>query len=113
MNRLSQKEKGFVNDVADGMVPTQAALKNYDTESYGTAGVIAHENLKKPKIIDALAKKGFDAETAKNVVSEILIDETVEPKDRLKAAEIVFKVTGDFAPEKHLVVTRKIISVDE
>lgn len=32
----------------------QSALNNYDTDDYNTAGVIAHENLKKPKIIQAV-----------------------------------------------------------
>lgn len=62
---------------------------------------------------EALHKMGFNSDNANRVVAEILNDETNEPKDRLKAAELVYKVQGDFAPEKHLVLEKKIISVDE
>jgi Holliday junction resolvasome RuvABC DNA-binding subunit len=62
---------------------------------------------------DALFRMGFNTDNANRVVAEILNDETNEPKDRLKAAELVYKVQGDFAPEKHMVVTKKIISIDE
>lgn len=39
---------------------------------------------------------GFDEQTAKEVVSSILKNEDEESKDRLKAAEMVFKVHGSF-----------------
>lgn len=47
---LTKKEHGFVKDYLETGNGTQAALKNYDTEDPNTAGVIAHENLRKPKI---------------------------------------------------------------
>ena len=52
---LSKKQKGFVNDyVKTNKNGVQAALNNYDTEEYFTAGGIASENLKKPKIQNAI-----------------------------------------------------------
>ncbi len=51
---------------------------------------------------EALHKMGFNSDNANRVVAEILNDETNEPKDRLKAAELVYKVHGDFAPDKHI-----------
>ncbi len=46
---------------------------------------------------EELAKLGFDSSNAKRVVAEILNGGiAVEEKDRLKAAELVFKVHGDF-----------------
>lgn len=104
--KLTRKEKGFVTDVADGVVPTIAALDNYDTESYGTAAVIAHENLKKPKIQEALKKMGFDSENAKRVIGEILNNEEAEDKDRLKAGELVLKTNGDLGSDKPQIVTQ-------
>lgn len=111
--KLTKKARGFVNDIADGATGVEAALKNYDTKDYNTASVIASENLRKPNIIAELQKLGFDSNNAKRVVAEIMNKTHAEDRDRLKAAEIIFKVTGDFAPEKHLVVTKKIISIDE
>lgn len=53
-NQLTKKERGFVKDMLKTGNGVQSALKNYDTEDYSTAGVIAHENLRKPKIQKAL-----------------------------------------------------------
>lgn len=110
---LTKKARGFVNDVADGETGTQAALNNYDTKDENVAAVIASENLRKPKIIEELTKLGFDSNNAKQVVAEILNKPTAQDKDRLKAADMIFDVHGDKAPEKHLVVTQKLIQVDE
>lgn len=101
---LTKKQRGFVNDYADTGNGTQAALANYDTESERVAEAIGSENLSKPIIVDELKKMGFDSNNAKRVVGEILNDDVnPEPRDRLKAAELIFKVGGDFAPEKSLV----------
>lgn len=102
--RLSHKEKGFVNDIADGKTGTQAVLNNYDTKSKDVAGVIAAQNLAKLRILDALKEKGFDSDNAKRVVGQILNDETEEPNVRISAADKVFRVFGDYAPEKRVSV---------
>lgn len=49
-----------------------------------------------------LKSLGFSEENAKRVVREILDDKYSEDKDRLKAAELVFKVFGTFAAEKQM-----------
>lgn len=74
----------------------------------------------KPKeIIEAkgvqeeLKNLGFSVEGAKKVVQEIMYDSEVPAAARLQATRQVFEVTGEFAPEKHLVITKKIISIDE
>lgn len=109
---LTKKQRGFVNDYADTGNGTKAALKNYDTDKPNVAEVIASENLSKPIIQQELRKLGFDTNNAKRVISEILNDETNEPKDRIKAAENVFKVHGDYAPEKTLNVNVQIKPTD-
>jgi len=98
--RLTKKQRGFVNDYADTGNATQAVKNNYDVKNDLTARVIGSENLTKPNIIEELKLLGFDSNNAKRVVGEILNDESVEPKDRLKAGEIVLKASGDMAPEK-------------
>lgn len=52
--------------------------------------------------IVALEELGFTEENAKNVVSHILKDETARHGDRLKAADMVFKVHGTYAAEKNV-----------
>jgi hypothetical protein len=51
---------------------------------------------------DALAEYGFNEKTAKQVVSNILNSTEAMNKDRLKAADMVFKVHGTYAAEKHV-----------
>ncbi len=111
--RLSKKEKVFVERKADGATGVAAVLNNYQTTDVNVAAAIASENLTKPKIVEALKELGFDSNNAKRVIGEILNDQYAEHKDRLKAGELVLKTNGDMAPEKHLVVTRKLISTDE
>lgn len=103
--RLSHKQRGFINDYADGATATQAALNHYDIEApnkYAVAQVIGSENLTKPMIVEELRKLGFDSNNAKRVVGEILNDERVDKQHRLNAADKVFKVNSDYAAEKHV-----------
>jgi|SRR6185369_17463666 len=50
---------------------------------------------------EELKKLGFDEDNAKRVVGEIL--NKSEDNNRLKAADLVFKVHGSYAAEKHEV----------
>lgn len=50
---------------------------------------------------EELSALGFSVDKAKEVVAVILGDTTLKPEPRLKAAEMVFKVHGTFAAEKH------------
>lgn len=50
----------------------------------------------------ALEDYGFNEHTAKKVVEQILSSDKAAHKDRLKAADMVFKVHGTYAAEKHV-----------
>lgn len=52
-------------------------------------------------VTEELKKLGFDSEKAKEVVGEILIAGENDSV-KLKAADTIFKVNGDYAPEKHV-----------
>lgn len=54
---------------------------------------------------EALNDYGFNPDNAKMVVAEILMDKKTSPDTRIKAASQVFKVFGEYAPEKKLVGT--------
>lgn len=63
--------------------------------------------VKNPKMVlesagvkEALNELGFNEQSAKKVVEEIMLDSDVEPNARLKATDQVFKVHGSYAPEK-------------
>lgn len=55
---------------------------------------------------EELYRMGFSEEKARQVVGEIL-QFGDEDRDRLKAAEMVFKVYGSYAPDKHINVNVK------
>ncbi len=55
-------------------------------------------------VVEELAKLGFDSNNAKRVVGEILNNS--EDQHRLKAADMIFKVGGDYAPEKKDITTQ-------
>lgn len=100
---LTKKQRKFVNEYAEGKPGNLAVVEaGYKVSTDESARAIASQNLTKPKIQEELKVLGFDSNNAKRVVGEILNDETVEPQHRLKASELVFKVGGDFAPDKHL-----------
>lgn len=52
----------------------------------------------------ALNDYGFNEDAAKQVVASILHSEETEPRDRLKASDMIFKVHGTYAPEKKAVM---------
>lgn len=53
-------------------------------------------------VTTALEDIGFNEHTAKKVVQSILNSDKAMHKDRLKAADMVFKVHGTYAAEKHV-----------
>lgn len=55
-----------------------------------------------PGVLEALSDMGFNAETAKGVVVDIMLDPEKDASSRLKATDQVFKVTGAYAPEKSI-----------
>lgn len=52
-------------------------------------------------VIEALDELGFTSENAKKVVQKILNSEEAEHRDRLKAADMVFKVKGDYVADQN------------
>ena len=58
-------------------------------------------------VVEELAKLGFDENNAKRVVGEIL--NTGEEPNRLKAADMIFKVNATYAPEKSINVNVSVM----
>lgn len=62
---------------------------------------------------EALVKKGFSIDKAKEVVADILTGEKTKDENKLRAADMIFKVQGGYAPEKHESVNVNINTLDE
>jgi len=114
--RLTHKEKGFVQDIIKGETGVQAVLNNYDTESYTTAGSIATENLKKPKIQQAI-EEALPDELLNEVHREGLyatreyynkdgemVGDVADFNARAKYLDMAYKRKGSYAPEKSLTL---------
>lgn len=59
--RFSVKQKNFADRFLETGNGVQSILETYNTTDYKTAGVMACENLKKPKIIEYMKSKAMDA----------------------------------------------------
>lgn len=58
------------------------------------------EILEQKGVLDALEEYGFDPDSAKRVVKEILNKDTARDDVKLRAADMIFEVHGTYAPVK-------------
>lgn len=82
------------------------------SESMQTAKV--NDVLESEGVKQELEVLGFTAANAKLVVTEIMMNGDIDASARLKATDQVFKVTGEYAPEKKDITTQgeKLPSTD-
>lgn len=110
------KQKKLARAIIENAVAEQPLNKQQLVESVGysvlTADRASKDIIGSRGVRSELVLLGFNEDTAKDVVAEILIggeNDTV----KLKAAEIVFKVHGTFAPEKQINVNVDVESSDD
>ncbi len=111
--KLTRKQKDFVEAYAETGNGTQSALAVYDTNSPKVASVIAAENLAKPSIRAALEealpdtmllevhREGLFA-TKPIYVEGKKIDEDADFTVRAKYLDMGYKLKGSYAAEKHI-----------
>ena len=103
--KLTKREKGFIKDIINGETGVVAAKSNYNTSSYASAGAIACETLKKPRIQEAIKT------IAEQIPDELLVEKHLallnkKNKDGIdtqavKAGlEMSYKLKGSYSPEK-------------
>lgn len=91
--KLSRKQKVFVDEYLATGNGRQAALKAYDTDDPNVAGAIASENLTKPNVSEYIS----GVLTMKDLKPELIIETLMKdlthfhPMVRLKAAELLGK----------------------
>ena len=117
MATLLQKElaKAIVENLDERPPKTATELLVNAGYSEITADASAGRTIAQPGVQEALADLGFTEENAKMVVAEILLKQDAEANSRLKAADMVFKVKGSYAPEKvdQRNLNMEITSTDE
>lgn len=109
------KQKQTAKEIINNMRRNKPMPAGRMLENIGYSEAIA----KNPKYVleskgvkEELAKLGFTEENAKKIVAEILGAEfpinKITAADKLRAAELIFKVVGSFAPEK--VEQKKVVA---
>lgn len=105
------RQKKLANAIIENLVAKQPLNKGELVESVGysvkSAEKKTNEIINSKGVQQELVAFGFNEDKAKEVVAEILVageNDTV----KLKAAEMIFKVQGSFAPEKHLTLNVQI-----
>lgn len=89
--KLTKKQKAFADEYITTGNGTKSALKAYETNDYSTAGNIASDNLKNPKIEKYLESHVAEA---KAVIYELM---TKSDNDRIRidaAKDIIDRVDG-------------------
>lgn len=104
--RLTKKQKGFVDDFVLTENGTQSALKNYDTTDYKTASVIASENLDKPSIQVAI-------EETKKSLKNALIEQGITPQKIAKKINYLLESDDFGAVDKGLKHSTNIYGVED
>lgn len=102
MSTLLQRKlaENIVNAAKSGKRTNKKELLVSAGYDLTTAKATPGRTLEQKGVQEELEYLGFDAESAKKVVKNILMRGKEE--NRLKAADMIFKVGGDYAAEKHI-----------
>ncbi len=99
------RQKRLARATIENIQATEPLNKQQLVASVGYSEIVAYkkatEILESKGVQEELKKLGFDPDSAREVVAEILLageNDTV----KLKAADMIFKVHGTYAAEKHV-----------
>lgn len=94
--KLTRKQAEFVKGIAEGKPATISAQDTYNVKNYGTAAVIASENLNKPNVKEAIdlamVKLNLTPERVLKPIDDALNDDDV--KTRLMGTDRALKLMG-------------------
>jgi hypothetical protein len=93
-------QKNLANEIIENTKRKKPKNKKEMLVSVGyaqsVAGAKANEIIEQKGVIEALEELGFNENTAKKVVKEIMLNEKTDPNTKLKATDQVFKVMGSY-----------------
>lgn len=101
-DKLTPKQEKFVDVYLDTLNASEAVRQAYNDTTPNTVGVIAHENLRKPKIINAIEerkqtlKERFEAEShnAMSVLLELLGNKATPSGVKARVAQDILDRAG-------------------
>lgn len=98
------RQKRLARAIVENMKAEKPRTKQDLAEEAGYSEKTADRNVAEifdsPGVKEELVILGFDEESAKDVVREILGNKREAGRTRLSAADMIFKVHGTYAPEK-------------
>ncbi len=116
--RITPRQRRAAKIMADIATGERTDIKNtgdivIEAGYAATVKEVPHKVLDNSGVHMALEEYGFSEINAKRVVESILSSDKAAHKDRLKAADMVFKVHGTYAAEKHVSLNVEIDSNNE
>lgn len=111
MPKPSIRQMELAKEILLNIKRTGKAKKNKGqlVESVGYSKTVAMhkpgEVMEQVGVKEALKSFGFDEESAKAILTEIMTNPKEKGENRIKAAQEVFKVFGTYAPEKSIGLT--------
>jgi Flp pilus assembly CpaF family ATPase len=116
----TQRQKKLAKAIVENAVAEKPKGIGQILENIGysknTAEAIPGEIIAAKGVQEELITLGFTEDNAKSVVSEIMLNPEAEDNNRLKAADMVFKVKGGYAPDKSINVNVSVLddnAIDE
>lgn len=114
LKSLTEKERAFVIEKAKGRSNTEACLAVYECGSRESAKVLGCQLMNKPEIQQSLSDclicvgltKLYRAQKLK------IHTDSIDPNVSLRALDMVFKVDGDYAPQKVVTVNESYVQVN-
>ncbi len=110
-NRLTVKQKLFVNEYIKTKNGTKAAMRVYDVKNKNTAKVIASQNLTKTNIRESIEKclqaQGYNPRSSVQTLIEIqdMPSNKHSSSDRIRASELLLKLSGHLVEKSQTVST--------
>jgi len=107
---LTDPQKQFCIEKAKGKTSTDAVMTSYEVTSRESAKVIGSQLMNKPEIQTALNElmdyhgltRSYRVQRLKNHIDHS------DPNVSLKGLDMSFKLSGDYAPEKHQIASANI-----
>ena len=106
--RQRKVAKIIVDSLEKGETPTGIDILKSSNYSTTTSETKSTKIINSEGVREALEDLGFTEDNAKKVVSDIMLNEKVDPNARLKATDQVFKVRGSY---KEAEVSKALIVV--
>lgn len=104
---LTERQRKLGEIVAEAFINGEVLTDKALAQEAGYAGGASVATLPDKKLAESLKLAMFSVDNAQEIVGEIMANPDNSAADRLKAADMVFKSFGSYAPEKKITLDIK------